>query len=87
MVSYSVRSLVGRAAARPAEGGQLPLSSFVTLKVYDVLGSEVKTLVDEEKPPGRYSVTFNASNLPSGIYFCRITADKFSDVKKLVLVK
>ena len=61
--------------------------SYVKLVVYDVLGREVKTLVDEEKSPGRYSVTFNASNLPSGVYFYRITAGSFVQTKKLMLVK
>lgn len=66
---------------------QLPMSSNVTLKVYDVLGREVATLVDEKQSAGYYSVTFNASNLPSGVYFYRIMADKFVSVKKLMVVK
>jgi hypothetical protein len=60
---------------------------LVALKVYDVLGNEVATLVDEFKPAGTYEVEFNASNLSSGTYFYRITADKFSSVKKMILVK
>ena len=48
---------------------QLPESGFVSLKVFDVLGNEVAKLVDENKQSGSYEVVFNASNLPSGVYF------------------
>ncbi len=57
------------------------------LKVYDVLGNEVATLVNEEKPAGSYEVTFDASNLSSGIYFYKINAGSFSDTKKMILIK
>src|SRR5690606_5091234 len=50
---------------------------FVTLKVYDVLGNEVSTLVNEEKPAGSYDVEFNASNLASGIYYYQLKAGDF----------
>ncbi len=66
---------------------QIPELSNVTLKVYDVLGSEVATLVNEEKPVGSYEVEFNASNLPSGIYFYRLQAGSFVETKKMVLMK
>jgi hypothetical protein len=66
---------------------QLPMINFVTLKVYDVLGREVKTLVNEREVAGNHSVTFNAGGLPSGIYFYKITAGKFTDVKKLMILK
>ena len=59
----------------------------IVLKVYDVLGKEIATLVNEEKPPGTYEVTFNAAGLPSGVYLYRLTAGNFSDVKKLILIK
>jgi len=65
----------------------IPRHSHAKLVIYDVLGREVRTLVDEEKQPGRYSVTFDASNLPSGVYLYRMVAGNFSDVKKMVLVK
>jgi hypothetical protein len=73
---------------------QLPMISlptgqagFVTLKVYDVLGREVKILVNEYQTAGTHSLTFNANGLPSGIYFYRISAGSYSDTKKLVLLK
>jgi len=66
----------------------IPTSSRVTLKVYDALGKEVTTLVDEFKNAGNYSADFTAtSNLTSGIYFYTITAGNFTDTKKLMLVK
>jgi hypothetical protein len=66
---------------------QLPTNSHVTLKVFDVLGREVATLVNAQQTPGNHSVAFSARNLPSGVYFYRITAGNFSEVKKLVLEK
>ncbi len=66
---------------------QLPMNSRVTLKVYDVLGREVATLVDGRQKAGNYSVTFDAGKLPSGVYFCRLLTEKFSSVRKLLLVK
>lgn len=65
----------------------IPETGFIRLAVYDMLGREVSVLLNEVKQTGQYTVEFNASNLPSGIYFYRITTDKFSDVKKLVLMK
>jgi TctA family transporter len=60
---------------------------MVTLKVYDLLGREVQTLVNEEKPVGNYRVNFNASNLASGVYFYRITAGSFNMTRKLIVLK
>ena len=57
------------------------------LVVYDILGREVKTLVNEFKTPGTYRLNFNASNLASGTYFYRIQAGDFVKIKKMVLVK
>jgi hypothetical protein len=75
----------------------IPSSSFVTLKVYDILGNEVATLVNEEKPEGSYEVNFsskagissgaNDHNLTSGIYFYRIHAGSYSETKKMILLK
>jgi polyhydroxybutyrate depolymerase len=66
---------------------QLPIRSLVTLKVYDVLGNEVSTLVNEEKPAGSYEVEFNASNLASGIYFYQLRTGEFILTKKMVLIR
>jgi hypothetical protein len=65
----------------------VPKSVFVTIKVYDVLGKEVTTLVNENKPVGNYSVEFNANKLVSGVYFYRMQAGNFIQTKKLILVK
>ncbi len=60
---------------------------FVTLKVFDVLGNEVATLFDEEKPAGKYETKFDASNLSSGVYFYTLYSTYFTQTKKLVLIK
>lgn len=65
----------------------IPQQSFVTLKVYDILGRDVATLVNEQKSAGNYETEFNADNLSSGIYFYRLEAGSFSDTKKLILLK
>ncbi|HSR18956.1 MAG TPA: T9SS type A sorting domain-containing protein, partial [Ignavibacteriaceae bacterium] len=62
-------------------------SEFVTLKVFDVLGSEVATLVNEEKPAGSYNVNFNAINLPSGVYLYKFQAGSFIQTRKMILMK
>ncbi len=66
---------------------QLPKSGFVSLKVFDVLGNEVAKLVDENKQSGSYEVVFNASNLPSGVYFYTLNTGDFVSTKKMLLIK
>jgi len=66
---------------------QSPLSSHHTLKVYDLLGREIATLVDEYKPAGSYEVEFDASQISSGIYFYTLQAGEFTSTKKLILMK
>ncbi len=66
---------------------QLPANIFVTLKVFDILGREIKTLVNEQQNAGNHSLRFNASSLPSGVYFYRIQAGHYNDIKKLLLLK
>ena len=66
---------------------QLPQDGFVTLKVYDILGNEVTTLINEEKAKGRYEVNFNASSLASGVYIYKIQAGTFMNSKKMLLIK
>lgn len=65
----------------------IPKGSFVTLTIYDVLGREVKTLVNKFQTKGKYNYTFNARNLTSGVYIYRIKAGDFAATKKLVLMK
>jgi Arylsulfotransferase (ASST)/Secretion system C-terminal sorting domain len=65
----------------------IPNSQFVTLKIYDILGRLVKTLVNGEKLPGNYMITFNATDLSSGIYFYRLQAGGFIQSKKMILLK
>jgi hypothetical protein len=66
---------------------QVPVDGYTTLKVYDDLGREVATLVNEEKPAGNYEVEFNASELASGVYYYRIISGDFVDTKKMILMK
>jgi hypothetical protein len=66
---------------------QLPASAFVTLKVFDILGREIKIIVNEYQYAGKHSMEFNASDLPSGVYFYRIDAGKYHSTKKLLLLK
>ena len=65
----------------------LPLANQVQLKVYNMLGQEVATLLNEFKNAGSYEVSFDAANLPSGVYVYAITAGSFSAVKKMMLLK
>jgi hypothetical protein len=65
----------------------LPKSSFVTIKVYNVLGQIVNTIVNERRAPGTYSVQFDASNLPSGVYFYRLNAGEFMQTKKMLVIR
>ena len=66
---------------------QSPVSSWQTLKVYDVLGNEVTRLVNEYREAGSYSINFDASNLPSGVYIYKLQAGDFTQIKKMTLVK
>jgi hypothetical protein len=74
----------------------LPKLTFVSIKVYDVLGGEIATLVNEEKPAGTYEVEFNSHSgsvrsagggLPSGVYFYQLKSGNFVDTKKMILLK
>ena len=66
---------------------KIPARGFVTLKVYDVLGNEIATLVDEEKQAGSYGVEFNASTLSSSVYLYQLQAGDFVQTKKMLLLK
>jgi hypothetical protein len=65
----------------------IPTQSKVVIKVHDILGNEVATLMDEEKSVGTYELTWNASNLSSGIYFYQLRAGDFIQMKKMILLK
>jgi len=65
----------------------IPRSGLVTLKIYDISGREVSTIVNEIRNAGSNIVSFNASNLPSGVYFYRMQTDGFADTKKMMLIK
>ena len=69
-------------------------SKFVSLKVYDITGNEIRTLVNEYKNSGKYEAEFSASEMPAGIYFCKLNVSdsengiiKYSEAKKLILLK
>jgi len=66
---------------------ELPQAGIVTLKIYDILGKEVVTLVNEQKDAGRYTVQFNASKLASGVYVYRLKVNDFISTKKMTLIK
>lgn len=65
----------------------LPEASYVTLKVFDILGSEIVTLVNGAKPSGKYEVEFDASQLPSGTYIYKLTAGNYQTIRKMLLIK
>jgi hypothetical protein len=60
---------------------------FTTLKIFDITGREIETLVNEKLNPGAYEVTFDGSNLPGGIYFYRLKTNDFIQTKKMLLQK
>jgi hypothetical protein len=65
----------------------LPKSGMVTLKIYDILGSEVATLVNENMNAGSYNIDWNAGSISSGVYFYRLQTGDFVDTKKMMLIK
>ena len=66
---------------------QISKAGMVTIKIYDMLGREIETLLNGEKNPGKYEVKFDASDLVSGLYFYRIIANNFTDTKKMLLLR
>ena len=65
----------------------LPKSSFVYLNIYDVLGREIAAVINEQKPAGTYQVSVDGSKWASGVYFYRLTADNYNEMKKLILLR
>jgi hypothetical protein len=68
----------------PFEGGQ---GGMTVLKIFDILGKEIATFVNEKLSPGIYEVQFSGNQLPSGVYFYKLTTNKFTDVKRMILLK
>jgi hypothetical protein len=66
---------------------QIPEEGFVTLKIYDILGDEVKILVNENKSAGSYNIRLDASGLASGMYIYRLTAGNYVSTKKMLMIK
>ena len=66
---------------------QVPVEGLISIKVYDVLGNEIKTLVDEQKSPGIYSVELDATQLTSGIYFYKLSSGTFNSTRKMILLQ
>jgi hypothetical protein len=65
----------------------LPVSGHVKLKVYDILGKQVAALIDKEQNRGSYEIPFDASFLPSGVYFYRLSSNKFTQTRKMIILK
>jgi len=65
----------------------LPKSAFVTLCIYDILGRTVSTIINEWQTAGTYSVNWNAESMPTGVYFYKLSADGFSETKKMILIR
>jgi hypothetical protein len=65
----------------------IPSTEKVTLKVYDILGREAATLVNKKQEPGTYTFEFDGSQFSSGVYFYRLEAGSFNDIKKLILLR
>ncbi|MFA5010346.1 MAG: T9SS type A sorting domain-containing protein [Ignavibacteria bacterium] len=66
---------------------QVKETKYVTLKIFDILGKEIQTLVSEKHTPGLYEVFWDASAFPSGVYFYRMITDGFSETKRMILVR
>jgi len=65
----------------------LPHTGYATIRIYNVIGEEVATLVDGEQAAGTFKSIWDASDMPSGVYFCRLTAGEFVQTRKMVLMK
>jgi len=65
----------------------IPKSSFVKIKVFDITGKEIETLVNEQLQPGTYETDWNASSFSSGVYFYKITAESYTETKRMLIVK
>ena len=66
---------------------EVPAAKSVKLTVYNILGKEMAELVNERQSPGKYKVSFDASDLTSGVYFYKLSSDNFTEIKKMILIK
>ncbi|MBL0108807.1 MAG: T9SS type A sorting domain-containing protein [Ignavibacteria bacterium] len=66
---------------------EIPFDNFVNIKIYNLLGKEIMSLVDDLKKAGRYEISFDGSNLPSGVYYYKISSGNFEQIRKMVLIK
>jgi hypothetical protein len=82
-IMFNIAPLLNQGGVAPTLVGD----GVVTLKIYDLLGREVTTLVNQQLKPGTYEVEFDGTNYPSGVYFYKLISGDFLDVKKLVLIK
>ncbi len=87
IINYSVPLSAERDLVPTSRDGQLPIDSWVTIKVYNVLGCEVVTLINENKKIGRYEVEFDGARLASGVYFYRLIAVNYIETKKFILLR
>ena len=66
---------------------EIPVNTLINIDIYNILGQEVVTLFDGMQQPGRHTITWNATDVPSGIYFCRMSTPNFQSIQKMVLIK
>jgi flagellar hook assembly protein FlgD len=66
---------------------ELPITNYVDLSIYNMLGQKIETLVSKKQNPGRHQVEWNAKNMPSGVYYYILNAGGFQEVKKMILLK
>ncbi|MGA2667910.1 MAG: SBBP repeat-containing protein [Ignavibacteria bacterium] len=71
----------------PSPLSERGVGGFITLTIYDILGREITTLINEQLKPGTYEVEFDGSNYPSGVYFYKLTSDSFNETKKMLMIK
>ena len=83
-IKYSIPNVTLSSSSRAESRDE---GSRVQLKIYDVLGNEVASLVNENKPAGNYEVIFNSGNLSSGVYFYKLSFGKLEVVKKMILMR
>ena len=84
---FSVATSSRRDLVLMNQDGRISSFEFVTLRIHDVLGREVATLVDRELPPGTYHIPFTADHLPSGVYFCRLVSGTYRETRAMILSK